>query len=132
MTRAGHETLADADDMVRAETFDTDGHPNIRDAQRTSDVPSIAFDEKPEKQPSLSSRDSIRSDAHEEVVQEKRERDESRDDVEHASVEQDEERELEPVKSKQPSVHNVSSIPDGGLWAWLQVLGAFFLFFNSW
>jgi hypothetical protein len=30
------------------------------------------------------------------------------------------------------SVTNAASIPDGGLWAWLQVLGAFFLLFNSW
>jgi hypothetical protein len=39
---------------------------------------------------------------------------------------------IERVKSKQPSVNNISSIPNGGLKAWLQVLGAFFLFFNSW
>jgi hypothetical protein len=30
------------------------------------------------------------------------------------------------------SVTNAASIPDGGLWAWLQVLGAFFLLFNTW
>lgn len=24
------------------------------------------------------------------------------------------------------------SVPDGGLWAWLQVLGGFMLFFNTW
>ncbi|WEW55598.1 hypothetical protein PRK78_001029 [Emydomyces testavorans] len=30
------------------------------------------------------------------------------------------------------SVNNVSSIPNGGTRAWLQVLGAHFLFFNSW
>lgn len=30
------------------------------------------------------------------------------------------------------SVNNVASIPNGGLVSWLQVLGAFFLFFNSW
>ncbi|KAH7138956.1 major facilitator superfamily domain-containing protein [Dendryphion nanum] len=40
--------------------------------------------------------------------------------------------ELERAASKQPSVNNVESIPDGGVTAWLQVLGAFFLFFNSW
>ncbi|KKY21199.1 putative major facilitator superfamily protein [Diplodia seriata] len=34
-------------------------------------------------------------------------------------------------KSKH-SINNVSSVPNGGLLAWLQVLGAFFLFFNSW
>lgn len=30
------------------------------------------------------------------------------------------------------SVNNVSAIPNGGLQAWLQVLGAWILFFNSW
>jgi hypothetical protein len=33
---------------------------------------------------------------------------------------------------KAVSVNNVSAIPNGGTTAWLQVLGAFFLFFNSW
>jgi hypothetical protein len=33
---------------------------------------------------------------------------------------------------KAVSVNNVSAIPNGGMTAWLQVLGAFFLFFNSW
>ncbi|KAJ9649546.1 hypothetical protein H2199_000322 [Coniosporium tulheliwenetii] len=37
----------------------------------------------------------------------------------------------EPV-SKVVSVNNVGAIPNGGLVAWLQVAGAFFLFFNSW
>ncbi|GAM84094.1 hypothetical protein ANO11243_020860 [Dothideomycetidae sp. 11243] len=39
------------------------------------------------------------------------------------------------LKSSAPpadSVNDVSSIPDGGLVAWLQVLGSFFLFFNNW
>jgi len=36
------------------------------------------------------------------------------------------------VKSANPSVNNINAIPNGGLRAWLQVLGAFFLFFNSW
>lgn len=40
--------------------------------------------------------------------------------------------ELEPVRSRHPSVKDASKLPDGGLWAWLQVLGAFFLLFNSW
>jgi hypothetical protein len=35
------------------------------------------------------------------------------------------------VKSKY-SVRDAGSIPDGGVWAWLQVLGGFFLLFNSW
>jgi hypothetical protein len=41
---------------------------------------------------------------------------------------------LEPVKSRKSvkSVRDVGSIPDGGVTAWLQVLGAFVLFFNSW
>ena len=39
---------------------------------------------------------------------------------------------LEPTVSLPPSVNNVASIPNGGLAAWLQVVGSFFLFFNSW
>lgn len=39
---------------------------------------------------------------------------------------------LEPVQSEKPSVNNVNSIPNGGLVAWLQVVGGFFLMFNSW
>jgi hypothetical protein len=35
------------------------------------------------------------------------------------------------VKSKY-SVRDAGSIPNGGMWAWLQVLGGFFLLFNSW
>jgi hypothetical protein len=35
-------------------------------------------------------------------------------------------------KATKASVNNVSSIPNGGLRAWLQVLGVFFLFFNTW
>jgi len=34
--------------------------------------------------------------------------------------------------SKTHSVNNINSIPNGGLRAWLQVVGSFFLFFNSW
>jgi hypothetical protein len=41
-------------------------------------------------------------------------------------------KDMEKVVSKQPSAYNAGAIPDGGLVAWLQVLGAFFLFFNSW
>ncbi|OCL08237.1 MFS general substrate transporter [Glonium stellatum] len=40
--------------------------------------------------------------------------------------------ELEPVTTKAHSVNHVDSIPNGGLKAWLQVLGSFFIFFNSW
>ncbi|OQO10511.1 hypothetical protein B0A48_03808 [Cryoendolithus antarcticus] len=38
---------------------------------------------------------------------------------------------LEKVATKY-SAHNIRSVPNGGLTAWLQVLGSFFLFFNSW
>lgn len=34
-----------------------------------------------------------------------------------------------PVKA---SVHDTSSVPNGGLKAWLQVLGGFFVLFNTW
>ena len=37
----------------------------------------------------------------------------------------------EPEQLKE-SVHSVSSVPNGGTQAWLQVLAAHFLFFNSW
>jgi hypothetical protein len=33
---------------------------------------------------------------------------------------------------KVASVNDVAAIPNGGLRAWLQVLGSFFLFFNTW
>jgi hypothetical protein len=39
---------------------------------------------------------------------------------------------LQPIPSRQQKVQDASSIPNGGLWAWLQVLGSFFLLFNSW
>ncbi|TKA32032.1 hypothetical protein B0A50_01278 [Salinomyces thailandicus] len=39
---------------------------------------------------------------------------------------------LGPVVSAKPSVTNVKSVPNGGLTAWLQVVGAFFLFWNTW
>ncbi|KAI9713279.1 MAG: hypothetical protein M1828_001452 [Chrysothrix sp. TS-e1954] len=35
-------------------------------------------------------------------------------------------------KQSKSSINNTSSIPNGGLKAWLQVAGAFMLFFNSW
>jgi len=38
---------------------------------------------------------------------------------------------LEVVMSYQ-SIAATPSIPNGGLWAWLQVLAGFFMFFNSW
>lgn len=36
------------------------------------------------------------------------------------------------ARTRTHSVNNISSIPNGGLRAWLQVLGSFFLFFNTW
>ncbi|KAF2866011.1 major facilitator superfamily domain-containing protein [Massariosphaeria phaeospora] len=91
------------------------------------DTPSALQDEKPEKQRSLSSEDSVPSRAHEEQAERMQEK-----NLGDRVNEEEGERELEPVKSTQPSIYNVKSIPDGGLQAWLQVLGAFFLFFNSW
>ena len=35
-------------------------------------------------------------------------------------------------KPSQGHVNDLSSVPNGGLRAWLQVAGAFMLFFNSW
>lgn len=36
----------------------------------------------------------------------------------------------ERLQEEQPDL--ADAIPDGGLTAWLQVVGSFFLFFNSW
>ncbi|KAF2097887.1 MFS general substrate transporter [Rhizodiscina lignyota] len=36
------------------------------------------------------------------------------------------------VASHVPSVRDLTTIPDGGTMAWLQVVGSFFLFWNSW
>ena len=30
------------------------------------------------------------------------------------------------------SVNDTTSIPDGGIKAWMQVMGTFFIFFNTW
>lgn len=45
--------------------------------------------------------------------------------------EDEENNDLERIASSKPSVNNIKSVPNGGLWAWLQVLGSFFLFFNT-
>lgn len=34
--------------------------------------------------------------------------------------------------SSKPSVNNIKSVPNGGSKAWMQVLGTFFVFFNTW
>lgn len=39
---------------------------------------------------------------------------------------------LEKVASSKPSVNSIRAVPNGGLKAWLQVLGSFFLFWNTW
>lgn len=39
---------------------------------------------------------------------------------------------LERVASAKPSINNIKSVPNGGLTAWLQVVGSFFIFFNTW
>ena len=38
---------------------------------------------------------------------------------------------LAPVQSRN-SINNLSAVPNGGMKAWLQVLGSFFVFFNTW
>ncbi|KAB2572588.1 Aspyridones efflux protein apdF [Lasiodiplodia theobromae] len=46
----------------------------------------------------------------------------------------EEKRETSPETDVEPSndIRNVDSVPNGGFTAWLQVAGAYFLFFNSW
>nr|POF04192.1 aspyridones efflux protein apdf [Quercus suber] len=39
---------------------------------------------------------------------------------------------LRPVASSKPSVNSIRAVPDGGIVAWMQVMGSFFLFFNTW
>ncbi|CAI6340511.1 unnamed protein product [Periconia digitata] len=57
------------------------------------------------------------------------------DGVELASVNGNHPQQMEAASKATPptnDANNASSIPDGGLVAWLQVLGSFFLFFNTW
>ncbi|KAH7340048.1 major facilitator superfamily domain-containing protein [Pyrenochaeta sp. MPI-SDFR-AT-0127] len=93
-----------------------------------SDRLSTAYDEKP-IQPSLSSNGSRRSRDIELANQGQ--------DTEHHvmhDVHAQKEGGAQPkcVESGDPRVGDVSDVPDGGLWAWLQVLGGFFLLFNTW
>ena len=39
---------------------------------------------------------------------------------------------LEQVASEKPSINNIKSVPNGGFRAWMQVVGVFFIFLNSW
>lgn len=95
--------------------------PNSHAARSTT--PSTNFDEKPNQQPSLTSSESLQSiDAV--AVNQPQEKDHVTENSGGAP--------LEPVRSAHPSVRDPSAIPNGGLWAWLQVLGGFFLLFNTW
>lgn len=38
----------------------------------------------------------------------------------------------EPSKKPTTYANDIAAIPNGGVKAWLQALGAFFLFFNTW
>ena len=40
--------------------------------------------------------------------------------------------ELPGAESVESALTHVANIPNGGLIAWLQVLGSFFIFFNTW
>lgn len=51
---------------------------------------------------------------------------------EHVIEDDEEVRATEPVNSAPNAAKDASPIPDGGFQAWLQVLGSFFLLFNSW
>ena len=48
-----------------------------------------------------------------------------------SQIDDDDGASLSKVSTK-PSVNNIRSVPNGGLKAWLQVLGVFFVFFNTW
>lgn len=93
---------------------------------RAADGNSTLYDDKSQGK-SASATISIHSSQQQEpsqdVVQEKEQQ--ATDESEQAGAP------LEPSKSR-PSINNAAAIPNGGLTAWLQVVGAFFLFFNSW
>ena len=44
----------------------------------------------------------------------------------------DAEKAAAPAQAETKDIHNVSAVPNGGLKAWLQVAGSFFLAFNTW
>lgn len=56
------------------------------------------------------------------------------EDVEKQPAETAEETDGGPLTNvdSKPSVNNIRSVPNGGTKAWLQVLGVFFVFFNTW
>jgi MFS family permease len=86
------------------------------------------FNEKPSQQPSLSSGNSTRDS----ISPAKKQNSEKDAHVTASGFNKDDGTTLEPVRSAHTSVRDASKIPNGGLWAWLQVLGGFFLLFNSW
>jgi hypothetical protein len=90
-------------------------------ADTALDAQPHVFVEKPSQQPSISS---SRSESDDRVANQAQEKD--------GHVTEADGEVLEPVQSKHPSVKDASMIPNGGFWAWLQVLGGFFLLFNSW
>lgn len=103
---------------------------NFEQPPITDHVHSSLYDEKTVKQVSECSAGSIKSHEREEEPHEEEEQlDVEPTSGDHVTRQKDQ---LEPVVSKQPSVNHVESIPNGGAMAWLQVLGGFFLFFNSW
>ncbi|KAL6705787.1 hypothetical protein ACN47E_006425 [Coniothyrium glycines] len=87
---------------------------------------STTLDEKPSRPVSLSLSESVQS-ATNSVANQTQEKGQAmtKDDDQDGSA-------LEPVRSAHPSVKDPSKIPNGGFWAWMQVLGGFFLLFNSW
>lgn len=106
-------------------------HKADMDAERNraSFAPSTAVDDKPELNSSASS-DTIASHAHDRHESPNLQNASSAPNTDDA-VDGEKHTDLEPVKSRH-SVRNAGAIPNGGLTAWLQVVGAFFLFFNSW
>jgi hypothetical protein len=99
--------------------------PIDANASTTSDIHLTVFDKKPSQQPSIASSRSVESGPS--LVADQ---DHAQGDDEHV-IEKDG-AVLEPVQSRRSGARGVSEIPNGGLMAWLQVLGAFFLLFNSW
>ena len=105
-----------------------------------STIPSSSFEEKQHVSDLDSSADSIRSHGNGApgALQEKDlymtdgEGQKGLEDEDEDEVDATQGADAERVVSKQPSVNNAAAIPNGGFKAWLQVVGAFFLFFNSW
>lgn len=86
----------------------------------------MASDEKPDQQPSLRSSSSEKMHiAHDPLAK-------GQESGENLTTADEKGLALEPVQSRRSDVHDVSKVPNGGLLAWLQVFGAFFLTFNSW